>query len=148
MYAVIISLCVNLYSNTDGPEIVLGPVQQSAALYQPVSVLCGTNLRGHPTPRITWTDYFGNAVLNNPDEGRRLINDETGVRLNISSLNSTDGFFFTCTLTVEATNVTVENRTVEPYYLVGEIHHTIHLASTGNKCTPASKISKAKDYAI
>lgn len=91
---------------------------------QSLSVLCATSVSGKPTPTVIWKDHRGTILEN--DTNHVLINDASGIRLNIASLDGNEGFFYTCVLKVEAENVTIQDGVV-PYYVLGGKRHSIRV---------------------
>lgn len=94
-----------------------------AELYSSVSLLCGTNLVSFPPATITWTNPKGNILARGNGSLYTPISDETGVRLEISTVSFLDVGIWTCTIR------TWEEDSSRPngIFVVGERNITIHL---------------------
>lgn len=89
---------INLAMFADVPEISNGPSRQHATFGDPVSLICGYNLKSNPPSSVTWSNPRGERVLNS--EKYSMDDGPEVVQLNISNVTESDGGTWKCSLQI------------------------------------------------
>ena len=112
------------------PTSTRGDFEYTVHLGDRVSLPCGTQHLSNPAPSIVWHNPGGNFVVDS--DSYDIINDATGLRLNIANTTNTDNGTWTCSVIVEAQNVNVPpNGRLVPVLRVGMANFAIRLAVIG-----------------
>ena len=110
---IIITICILV-----GPDLDFGPEERAVLLGDSLSLLCGTNLMSNPpSANITWLDPLGNKVVD--DDRYNLINDDTGVRLELNGSRANDVGVWMCIVSVEGSDVTLPSGETRSSFVVG-----------------------------
>lgn len=94
----------NVFPPLDHPSIKPGPGKYAVLRGGTITLVCGSNPAGNPTPSVHWIDNRGSL---HPDHSSRISLSIDRLRLTITRVRPSDDGDWLCVLTGENTNVNI-----------------------------------------